>query len=146
MACLGAVSSICTGHSTGEACIPEKTISSMPPLESLVLTVVGTSAILTWATGTSYPDQIVRGHIRLTAGAYDLANAFELVARDTGTLTFSNLVEDAEYWLWLRVENATQTGNWVVFPMTATPGPAIPLDFVLFDSDMVTHLGVLVIF
>jgi hypothetical protein len=147
MACLGAVSNICTGHSTGEACISEKTpVTTLPALEDLVLTVVGTSAVLTWATGTSYSTHLVRGHTRKVDGVYDIANAFQLEARDAGTLTFPNLVADAEYWVWLRVENATEVASWIAFLIIATPGAPIPLDFVLYDSDLVTHQGELVTF
>ncbi len=147
MACLGAVSNICTGHSTGEDCASEKQlVTSLPALESLVLTVVGTSAVFTWATGTSYPDQLVRGHIRKTDATYNIANAFELEARDVGTLTFLNLTAGADYKVWLRVENETQVSPWVVFSIVATPGTPTPLDFVLHDSDLVTHQGELVIF
>jgi hypothetical protein len=147
MACTGAVSSTCTGHATGEACASIKTlVTTLSPLATLVLTISGTTATLTWATGTSYPTHLVRGHTRKIDATYDVANAFELVARDTGALVFSNLTAGAEYWIWLRVENATQVAAWIVFSMTATPGSAIPLDFVLYDSDLVTHQGELVIF
>ena len=143
--CPAATSSSCTGLNTGESCGPLKAIvPGFPPIEGLTISSDGTSITVEWDTSVSYPDQLIRTHIRELATIGYPPEGFKHTPRNDGEVTHGGLQPDTEHRIWMRVEDDTQASSWLTFRIFTTPGSSVPLDFVLHQGEAVFHIGEIV--
>lgn len=124
------------------ACIAPKTENGLAPLIVFKLTGYDTKVAVEWETDVSYPDQTVKCVYRVEGG---VSTDRVIVSRDSGILETPDVFStDDIVYLYLRVEDATTFGDWMLYKATAKDGWVDSFQEITFNGEIVTFNGEIV--
>jgi hypothetical protein len=121
------------------ACIAPKTEDGLAPLIVFRLTGYDNKVSVEWETDVSHPGQTVKCVYRVKGG---VSTDRVIVPRNDGILETPEVfsVNDIVY-LYLRVEDATNFSEWILYKALAINGWVDSFQQVTFDGEIVTFNG-----